>query len=187
MAEINIKDLSFGDIAEKVFEQVYQEHITFIGYEIRDLSDIPFYRKQGVDYELTHKYEAERLYIEVKHQKAIHSKGCLFFETGCVFRGSQWQNGWFNTSQADCIAFLESEADGGIYKPIAFHYINMKMFKRKLEMTGIKPVWLNNDSQGYELTLDQVRQGFRNCYQYQDLSEKDIKIGMKKGLEATNY
>lgn len=188
MAEINIYDLNFGDIAESVFEQVYEE--MFIGYVARDLSDIPFYRKMGVDYELTHKREAERLYVEVKHQRMINKTGCLFFETMNLYDnwyGKGWQDGWFNTSKADYIAFMESGLIGGEIKPIGFHYIDMKMLKRKLEMTDIKPIWINDDSQGYELTLDQIRKDFRNCYQYQDLSTKSLKIGNKKGLEATNY
>lgn len=188
MAEININDLNFGDIAEEVFEQVYQE--MFIGFVATDWSDVPFYQKIGVDYELTHKREAERFYVDVKHQRMLNDTGCIFFETLNVYdnwRGKGWQDGWFNTSKADYMAFMQSETENGICKPVGFHYIDMKMFKRKLEMTGIKPTWINDDSQGYELTLDQIRKDFRNCYQYQDLTTKDLKIGMKKGLEATNY
>lgn len=183
MAELNKIDLSFGDVAEEAFEMVYSE--MFIGYVLRDLSDIPFYRKMGVDYELTHKYQAERLYVEVKHQKAIHSKGLLFFETMNIF-GTRWQDGWFNTSKADYIAFLESEVVGGVHQNVAFHYIDMKMLKRKLEKTGARPIWINEDSQGYELTLDQIRKDFRNCYQYQDLKTKDLEIGEKNGLVTCN-
>lgn len=187
MAEINNIDLSFGEVAEQVFKNYYKEYFWFKPYEIRDLSDVLFYRKHmGVDFELMHTYLAERLYVEIKHQRMIRSTGSLFFETGCVF-GKNWQDGWFTTTKADYIAFMESEMIDGMVKPIGFHYIKMDSFRRKLKQLGLEPQWINYDSQGYKITLEQLKKDFGFCYDYQDLTVHGLKIDMKKGLEATNF
>ena len=197
MSDINYSDIKYGEVAEKLFQKYYKGVGNGRKYHIRDTTKSKYHRKLGVDFEVVSVEEKRQRMIEVKHQKGIYYSGEIVFETLNEYQYGK-QNGWLNTSQADELYVLESKTIGGMVKPIGFHCFKFKPLRKLLRQNEcLQEEYINGSTKAFKVGVWYLKKQLGDDYWYEDLSQYDLeipleakeclKIGMKKGLEATNY
>lgn len=93
-----------GKLGERVFRQKMIER----GYSVQDVSGNPDYWYRDIDFLITSPYTGAIKSFEVKYDSRINRTGNMFLELESI--NSKGGKGWFEFTEADFIAYGDSES-----------------------------------------------------------------------------
>lgn len=133
-----------GKLGERIFRQKMIEK----GYSVQDVSRNPDYWYRDIDFLITSPYTGAIKSFEVKYDSRINRTGNMFLELESI--NSKGGKGWFEFTEADFIAYGDSESR-------TFYIIPLLELKERIKALPQRIAHCGYESTGLLVSLGDIQ------------------------------
>lgn len=132
----------------KLGERIFRQKMTDKGYGVQDVSGNPDYWYRDIDFLITSPYTGAIKSFEVKYDSRINRTGNMFLELECI--NSKGGKGWFEFTEADFIAYGDSESR-------TFYIIPLLELKERIKTLPQRIAHCGHESTGLLVSLGDIQ------------------------------